>query len=465
MPDFALASPNAAPAAPSPRRTAMIALVAGLCVAVFLVLSSPFVAFWPLIPLGFFALYVAYRQLFPCVLVYCFIIPLETLQAGGAFGLSKALGGLLILVCLLRLLVRRERTDMARLPVLKPLLLWLAFVGLCLFTTLSFRLSLAGIKLLLPPLGIFFFCLFSINTRRRFILAVQSYALGAATCALLALPFARRDKDGRLIGFGDDPNFFAAFFVAGFALCVALALRSRGGMRLFWALCAFSQAGIVLQSQSRAGVAVIALLALALLGPLIRKIHVRNVAVLILAFCIGAGAVAAASPEKLVGRFTSIVSGTGGVRDLSTHRRLSYVPVALKNLAEHPLLGSGINTYPVVYARSPYAVMWTNNDVYRYAHNTFLEMYSDLGLAGGTAFMAIFLHCLLLLRNTHGRLRDSGLTDDALLVNGVFFAIAGLMLMLLTISASFSKPLWMFTALASGVQMSFSSALDNEEIL
>ena len=434
-----------------------------LCITAFLLLGSKYAVIWVLIPLGFFALYFTYRNLFPCVLAYCFIIPLETLQASSSPGPSKTLGGMLIAVCLLRLMLQREKLYLVRLPVFKPLFLWLAFVLIGLLTTIKLDLTIAGIKMLLAPLGIFFFCLFCIDSRERFILVLKSYALGATVCALLALPSSHRDSAGRLIGFGDDPNFFAAGFIVGFALCTSLAVRAQGKMRLFWALCAGTQVVIVLQSQSRAGVAVIAVQAIILLLPFIKKINTRSMAVVLLCLCFGFGALAAASPQKLVNRFASIFSTVHGTKDISTYRRLSYIPVALRNIANRPLLGSGSNTYPLVYARSPYAVMWASNDSFRYAHNTFLEMYSDLGLIGGTAFLFIFVQSLLGLYRVRNYLVAKKRLDDATLITGEIVALGGLMLMLLTISSSFSKPLWLLTALAQQAPWSFMIETDSNQ--
>lgn len=434
------------------RRLGILALAA-LPVTAFFLLASPYALLWPLVPVGVFGLLFAYRHLRLCVLLYCFLVPLETFLAGKLPGVSKALGALLVLVCMSRMLVRRDFVHVFRRPVCVPLVLWLSFVCFGVLFTIHRDQTLAGIKLLLPPLCIFFFILCCIDNRDRLLWAMRTYVLGAALCACLGMTMAEKTWEGRVIGFGEDPNFFATFFLAGYALNVTLALRSRRGPELaLWLFCACAQVGMVLQSQSRAALAVMGLLTLVLCRPLLKLITTRTLALVILAAALGLGGVFLFAPENVVKRFSSMFTAQAGVQDLSTMRRMSYIPVALENLGRHPLTGSGLNTYPIVYAYSSYAYAWGSEtvDVFRYAHNTFLEMYSDLGLPGGTAFLAIFLLELRRLFRCRRLLAAQGRAEDALLAEGLFFALAGLMLMLLTLSNSFSKPLWFLLGLVAG---------------
>ncbi len=437
-----------------------------LCLLTFLILGSPKPELLPAIPVGVFVLYLAWFHPVACSIAYCGIVPLETFQAVGAsVSVSKGLGALLILVCLTRVLLYRQNLHLLRQPVMKPLALWLCLVLLGLLTTINKASTLGGIKLLLPPLGIFFFTLFCIDTRKRFILALKSYAIGAAVCASLAFFFATRDREGRLVGFGEDPNFFCTFFIAGYAMCATLLMHSKGGLRLFWGLCACTQIGVILQSQSRAGIAVIGLMSMIIFGPLLKHVTTRMLAPIMLALMLGAGTVLVAAPEDLTARFASLFVASGGTKDPSTQRRLSYIPVALNNVARHPLTGSGLNTYPIVFAHSPYAAIWAlgEKDIYRYAHNTFLEMFSDLGVIGGLTFLSIFLLCLVRLYLVRSYLLSLGRPVDAALVAGEMYALAGLMLMLLTISNNFGKALWLLTALAAGAPDTFRREADAGE--
>ena len=114
-------------------------------------------------------------------------------------------------------------------------------------------------------------------------------------------------------------------------------------------------------------------------------------------------------------------------------------------------MGSGLGTYPGIFAKSRFAVGLSSvpGDIFRYAHNTYLEMISDIGIPGGLAFIGIMIVSLGSFHRQRGRLLEAGETGDASLFKAMFSAMLGLLLMLATISSSFNKELWLFIALAA----------------
>ena len=91
-------------------------------------------------------------------------------------------------------------------------------------------------------------------------------------------------------------------------------------------------------------------------------------------------------------------------------------------IRENPLLGSGPGTFPLHYATTGYAKAFSANrkigDLYRRAHNTYLEIFSELGIPAGLLFVGMLgLGLYNLIRARRGvdaaRQSASGGPDDA----------------------------------------------------
>ncbi|MGH7197148.1 MAG: O-antigen ligase family protein [Candidatus Omnitrophota bacterium] len=76
--------------------------------------------------------------------------------------------------------------------------------------------------------------------------------------------------------------------------------------------------------------------------------------------------------------------GSLNFRDITIGERLRFWHLSWKMILEHPFLGGGVNTF---YQR--FAAMAPPDELYRgYAHNCYLQMWSEVGLAGLAAFLA-----------------------------------------------------------------------------
>lgn len=438
---------------------ALIAIFSLVLLSIYL-LSSRYAYVFPLIPLLIFIIVVIYRNLVYAVLLYVAVIPLESFQAIVFPGLSKGLGAILVLVCLSKFFLERDRNFFNELNVFKFVALWWLFIGIGLLTSINIDVSIAQIKSLLPPMAILFFTFYAIHSKKIFVKAIKVYTVAAVISSLLAIFLTEKGAQGRLIGFGEDPNFFASVFVVSYVFCIIFTLIAEKWYRTIWAFCGLLQVVLVMQSQSRAGIVVLLVETIFFIPFFIKKFNSRMIAPFIFTLILIPIGLVFFAPDNLVNRFSDIFSSNGSV-DPSTFRRLSYIPVAIDNIIENPLLGSGLGTYPIVYANSPHAAMWATEfeDFFRYAHNTFLEMYSDLGVIGGSLFLLIFIYCLSSLYRLYRGINFLNCKNDAMIIYGLLISLFGLLLMLLSISMSFNKTLWFLVALSAVAPTLFSKKI------
>jgi len=88
--------------------------------------------------------------------------------------------------------------------------------------------------------------------------------------------------------------------------------------------------------------------------------------------------------------------GSLNLQDITIGERLRFWKVAWEMIKESPVLGGGVNTF---YQR--FAAMAPPDELYRgYAHNCYLQMWSEVGLAGLLVFMVppVFLFSRMLVR-------------------------------------------------------------------
>lgn len=182
--------------------------------------------------------------------------------------------------------------------------------------------------------------------------------------------------------------------LAPIPLVLCLGGLVRGGGRFLLGIVAVLTATTIFLSGSRGGMLAFAVQVVVLAAWLLLPSRRTGLAAgLALVFISALGLVALASQGQVLGRF--------GEQD---GLRATIVRDSLRLLAEHPVLGSGLGTFALVYPKHQSVVMsrYVNE-----AHNDYLQFLVETGCLGGLA-MAVFVAILYRdgMRHARGWQRD-----------------------------------------------------------
>lgn len=114
----------------------------------------------------------------------------------------------------------------------------------------------------------------------------------------------------------------------------------------------------------------------------------------------------------LIGGNDSLLRGLGAVKagsDISSGR-LDFWAVAWKIFLEHPLLGAGLESFGVAFTKHD---TWNGQFRIEQAHNEYLQMLADAGIAGGICLVAfivfLFKSSLSRIASSDGFRRDAAI--------------------------------------------------------
>jgi O-antigen ligase len=240
-----------------------------------------------------------------------------------------------------------------------------------------------------------------------------------------------------------EPNFFAQALVFSTALATYLAIRAeRHAERLaglaFAALCVAAVGATASRGGTLALVVMVVLL-LALRRPRLRLILPAA------AVAIVAGALLL--PAETTKRISSVAAAADVerslVEDTSFRGRFAENVTAVYMFRDSPLLGVGARNFPVRYADyATYAGReWRP---VRQPHNLYLEALAETGIVGGTAFLVFWW----LTVSGAWRARRSVAPRDALLGEGVFVGLVGVLTTSVFLHAAFLSIAWTAIGLA-----------------
>ena len=438
----------------------IVTLLGLVCIGL---LASPYPFLAPGAVIGLVGFSVLYRKPTWGLLGIAALVPFEGFFKDSAFSGSKLLGASLAVILMLQLALHQIPGERLRSNLWRFLLWFLVLYFLSLLNTDDLGMSLGHLRELSVGLILFVITLL-IGRELNLDLFARLVTLSvSATCAM-AMFSAKFQDQGRAAGLLEDPNAFA--LLIAFAIPLALLLVIRGPNllhRLFWGACCLLLLGGMTKTESRSGLVVVALSLL--IGcwhyrAQLTRIRPRHLGFAMLGAAIVIPLAIYAMPAGYIARIQSLSvlsAGAKGHDDESLGRRASYIVVGSQMIRENPLLGSGPGTFPLHYATTGYAKAFSANrkigDLYRRAHNTYLEIFSELGIPAGLLFVGMLglgLYNLIRARAAW-LLRRDGQQADLMTHLGVSFLSLTLFLMFL--SAPNQKYVWIMLALTSVLRL------------
>ncbi|MBF8778337.1 O-antigen ligase family protein [Pseudomonas fulva] len=433
----------------------LISLVALLSLGL---LASPYPALAPGAVLGLAGALVLYRKPAWGLLAIVALVPLEGILKDKLLSGAKLVGVGMILILTLQLAVRQLPASRLASNQWRLLLPFMALYLLSLWTSDMLSMSLVHLRELTVGLIVFGITLL---VARELSLPMLARLVTVSVCisCLFAMFMTKYQQGGRASA-SLDPNNFALLITIAMPLALWLALKSRMLLvRLFWIGCCLLLLVGITKTESRSGLVVM----LASLGIVLfnyrqqlTRIRPRHLGFAMLGIALLVPAGAALMPDSYVKRIQSLVLLKGGVnahKDESLGRRASYLLVGQAMISHSPVLGTGPGTFPMHYAQTGYAVAFapTNKpgELYRAAHNTYLQVFSETGIPAGLLFVGMVG---LALRNFWHARRcwlDCGNHEQADLMTHLTMSMLALATFLMFLTAYNHKYLWLMLALSS----------------
>jgi O-antigen ligase len=395
--------------------------------------------------------YVVFADLAVGFAILAFLAFVEVLPTSGSLSPAKAAGLLLAVAWLARLsLGERDQRDFF---AEHPHLGWamIAFIGWSTFTLVWSARTGAGITALsryLPNMLLLPIAYTAVRSRRDLTLVLAAIVGGAVLAAgfgILKPPNPSVASEGRATGTIGDPNELAAALLVGLALATGFLLAmvraplARLGAGLAIVLCA----GGIFLSLSRGGL--VALAAVLVAGTVLAGRWRLAVTAMLVAVVAG-GLVYFTQFASLPARerVTTVHGGTG---------RSDLWTVGLRMVRANPVGGVGVGNFEAVsrdYVLQPGPLQRTDlifaaNP--KVAHNTYLQIMAETGIAGLLLFLAIVIGCLALaLRAARVSARNDDRRMEAL-ARSLMLGLTGMLVADFFISQTYSKLLWALLAL------------------
>ena len=404
-------------------------------------LASPWPFLAPLALLGLAGLAVLLRRPAWGAVGLLALVPFEDLVSEGALSLPKLVGGAMLAALALRLVVRRTPLRDLRSNLWRLLVLFLLCTALSLLYSERPAASLGNLRALCIGMALLPITLLALRDFDLFWLC-RLVVLGVATTCLLSLLTKSHEVGGRAIGLLSDANYFALLIAVALPLAILLLLHERQPVvRLLWVLCLVLLGIGLVKTDSRSGL--IVAVATLLIGlwhhrPRLRQVRPRHFGFILLGAAVLLATAVIVLPDAYLQRIASLSSLGEGINpqeDPSLGRRASYVVVGEAMIAAKPWFGSGPGTFPYHYAQTGYASAYSMGleapDLYRRAHNTYLELFSEFGVPGGLLFLGLLAKALYnyyqagALRTRRGQGRQADLAAHlglSLLTVGLFMA-------------------------------------------
>ncbi|EJN25506.1 O-antigen ligase family protein [Pseudomonas sp. GM80] len=436
-----------------------------VCIAL---LASPYPYLAPGAVLGMVGFAVLYRKPTWGLLGIAALVPFEGFFKDSSFSGSKLLGAGLAVILMLQLALHQIPSERLRSNIWRYLIWFMVLYFLSLLNTDDLGMSLGHLRELSVGLILFVITLL-IGRDLNLDLFARLVTLAVSTTCAMAMFSTKFQDQGRAAGLLEDPNAFALLIAFAVPMALLLVIRSPNLLhRLFWGGCCLLLLGGMTKTESRSGLVVLALSLL--IGcwhyrSQLTHIRPRHLGFAMLGAAILIPLTIYAMPAGYLARIQSLSvlsAGAKGHNDESLGRRASYIVVGSQMIRENPLLGSGPGTFPLHYATTGYAKAFSANrkigDLYRRAHNTYLEIFSELGVPAGLLFVGMLglgLYNLIRARAAWMLRRDAYQAD---LMTHLGVSFLSLTLFLMFLSAPNQKYVWIMLALTSVLRLKAEQA-------
>ncbi|OOG11059.1 O-antigen ligase [Pseudomonas sp. C9] len=425
-------------------------------------LASPYPYLAPGAVLGLVGIAMLYRKPTWGLLGIAALVPFEGFFKDSSLSGTKFIGASLALILMLQLAIHQLPSERLRSNIWRFLIGFLALYLLSLLNTDDMGMSLGHLRELSVGLILFVITLL-IGRDLNLDLFAKLVTVSVTITCMLAMLSSKYQDQGRAAGLLEDPNAFAMLIAFAVPLGLMLAIRSPNLLqRLFWGGCCILLLGGMTKTESRSGLVVLFLSLM--IGAWhyrthLSRIRARHLGFAMLGVVIVIPLAIYAMPAGYVARIQSlsILSAGAKSQDESLGRRASYIVVGSDMIRENPLLGTGPGTFPMHYATTGYAKAFSANrkagDLYRRAHNTYLEIFSELGIPAGLLFVGMLALGLYNLARARRLWLQRNNQDQADLLTHLSMSFLSLTLFLMFLSAPNQKYVWIMLALTSVLRL------------
>lgn len=255
----------------------------------------------------------------------------------------------------------------------------------------------------------------------------------AAVCGLLTFAVGADRRVGGPIG---DPNDFAFFLLPAVAL--GIAVRRTTNRRWPWDVATVLVLVAILGTLSRG--ALVGLAAMAVLAVAAGMVRLRGAAALTAGVAVATGLVAVTFP----GMVAVSLQQKDFVANQNVSERLALWTAATEMTVEHPVLGMGPGAFALHHGDFLTSLPDDVNHPLDVAHNTWLELSSELGLLGLVAFVAMLAVAFAQSWSVWRGRRDP-------VAAAVCVGLVGTAAAATFVTEQYYLPMWLLCALAVGV--------------
>ncbi|WP_179131072.1 O-antigen ligase family protein [Candidatus Entotheonella palauensis] len=161
-------------------------------------------------------------------------------------------------------------------------------------------------------------------------------------------------------------------------------------------------------------------------------------------------------PTEYTARITTIFDAASslvdeGQTDTAMQGRLSENLAGLQIFLDHPLLGVGLNNYPVHYRRYAQRIGLDLRHEDRSAHNLYLQVAAETGILGLSMFGLLLWVMLHGLRQTYLKFVQAGKTNDAEMVMSFFIAVVGYLIAAVFLHSAYPRYFWLLFGIALAI--------------